>query len=153
MLHDLARLYSAQRLTEECERREMPIDAFERAHPIVLHARLGAEIARERFGIDDEAVLSAIRKHTVAAADMSRLDELVYLADGLEPGRNFAERAALERLAFRDLDAAMLGTLRASIEFLRARGAAVAPQTLAALTVYEAAAERLSAKRSIVCPT
>ena len=51
MLHDLARLYSAERLIEECERRGMPIDAFERAHPIVLHARLGAEIARERFGV------------------------------------------------------------------------------------------------------
>jgi len=153
MLHDLARLYSAQRLVEECDRREMPIDAFERAHPIVLHARLGAEIARERFGVDDEAVLSAIRKHTVAAARMSRLDELVYLADGLEPGRKFPERAALERLAFRDVDAAMLGTLRASIEFLQARGAAVAPQTFAALAVYEAAAERPAAKRSIVCPT
>lgn len=150
MLHDLARLYSAQRLLDECERREMPVDAFERAHPIVLHARLGAELARERFGIDDEAVLSPIRKHTVAAADMSRLDELVYLADGLEPGRNFPERAALERLAFRDVDAAMLETLRASIAFLESRGAGVAPQTFAAVAVYEA---RLSAERSTVCKT
>jgi predicted HD superfamily hydrolase involved in NAD metabolism len=155
MLHDLARLYPAQRLLDECERREMPIDAFERAHPIVLHARLGAEIARERFGIDDEAVLSPIRKHTTAAARMSRLDELVYLADGLEPGRNFPERAALERLAFEDVAAAMLGTLRASIAFLESRGAAVAPQTLAALAVYEAAGagRRLSEQRSTVCPT
>ena len=82
MLHDLARLYPAQRLLDECERREMPIDAFERAHPIVLHARLGAEIARERFGIDDEAVLSPIRKHTTAAARMSRS----ILADSLYAG-------------------------------------------------------------------
>jgi predicted HD superfamily hydrolase involved in NAD metabolism len=125
----------------------MPIDAFERAHPIVLHARLGAELAREHFGVDDEAILSAIRKHTVAAARMSRLDELLYLADGLEPGRTFRERAALERLAFRDVDAAMLETLRATIGLLQARGAAVAPQTYAALASYEAK------ERTTVCPT
>jgi predicted HD superfamily hydrolase involved in NAD metabolism len=164
MLHDFARLYSAERLIAECELREMPIDAFERAHPIVLHARLGAELVRERCGIDDEAVLSAIRKHTVAAPQMSRLDELVYLADGLEPGRTFAQRADLERLAFSDVDAAMLGTLHASIAFLEDRGAAVAPQTLAALAVYEkrrpasavSAAfvpRKVAEERSPVCPT
>jgi HD superfamily phosphohydrolase YqeK len=89
---------------------------------------------------------------------------LIYLADGLEPGRSFAQRAALERLAFNDVDAAMLGTLRASIAFLEDRGAAVAPQTLAALAVYEtrrpAAAgsatfvpREVAEERSPVCPT
>ncbi len=137
MLHDLARLYTAQRLIDECEARGMHIDAFERAHPIVLHARLGAEIARERFGIEDESILSAIALHTTAGPSMSRLDEVVYLADGLEPGRSFAEREELERLAFTDLDAAMAATLQASIDFLKRRGAAVAPQTIEALAVYE----------------
>jgi len=59
MLHDLARLYSAERLLAECDARGMTIDAFERRHPIVLHARLGARIAREDFGVDDPAVLLA----------------------------------------------------------------------------------------------
>jgi predicted HD superfamily hydrolase involved in NAD metabolism len=145
MLHDLARLYSAGRLTDESERRGLVIDAFARAHPIVLHAPLSAELARERFGVNDETVLSAICRHTLAAPQMSRLDEILYLADGLEPGRTFAERPALERLAFEDVDAAMLATLRASIDFLHGRSAAVAPQTLEALAVYE--------ERSSVCPT
>ena len=79
----------------------MPIEAFERANPIVLHARLGAELARDWFGVTDEAILSAIRKHTVAAATMSPLDEIVYLADGLEPGRDYAGRAEMLEAAFR----------------------------------------------------
>jgi predicted HD superfamily hydrolase involved in NAD metabolism len=144
MLHDLARLYSARRLLAECERREMTIDAFERAAPIVLHARLGAELAREQFGIDDPAILSAIRKHTLAAAEMSRLDEIVFLADGLEPGRDFPQRAALERLAFADPAHAMLETLRASIAYNERKGAVAAPATLAALHAYE---------RTTACPT
>lgn len=136
MLHDLARLYPAERLVRECAERGLPIDAFERANPIVLHARLGAEVARERYGVHDESVLSAIRKHTQADAVMSPLDAVVYLADGLEPGRDFAERAELEALAFRDLDAAMRAVLRSSIEYLRARDIPVSPHTLAATQRY-----------------
>jgi predicted HD superfamily hydrolase involved in NAD metabolism len=136
MLHDLARLYSAERLLRECAERGMAIDDFERANPIVLHARLGAELARERFGVEDASVLSAIRKHTVADAVMGPLDVVVYLADGLEPGREFAERAELAALAFRDLDAAMRGALASSIAYLRRWGLAVAPATLAAAQHY-----------------
>ncbi len=132
LLHDLARLYPADRLLRECAERGLEIDAFERAQPIVLHARLGAELARERFGVDDPDVLSAIRKHTLADAVMSPLDKVVYLADGLEPGRDFADRAALTALAFRDLDAATCAVVASSIVYVRERGLAVAPQTLAA---------------------
>ncbi|GAC1581678.1 MAG: hypothetical protein NVS3B7_16850 [Candidatus Elarobacter sp.] len=136
MLHDLARLYPSERLLHDCAERRMPIDAFETQNPIVLHARLSAELARERFGIDDTGILSAIRKHTVASAVMGPLDTVVYLADGLEPGRDFAERQALAALAFRDLDAAMRGVLASSIAYLQERGLAVAPQTLAAAHTF-----------------
>lgn len=132
MLHDLARLYSGERLLRESAERGIPIGAFERANPIVLHAPLGAELARERFGIADERVLSAIRKHTVADAVMSPLDAVVYLADGLEPGRDYPERAALAALAERDLQAALRAVLASTIDYLRQRGVPVAPQTLAA---------------------
>lgn len=136
MLHDLARLYSAQRLLDECELRGMEIDAFERENPIVLHARLGAAIAQESFGVHDPEVLSAIAKHTVGAATMSRLDCIVYLADGLEPGRRFAEREALWRLACTNLDAAMRATIGQSLQYLERQGIEAAPQTLAAAKAF-----------------
>jgi len=138
LLHDLARLYSADRLLRELAERGLAIDAFERANPVVLHARLGAELARERFGVDDEAVLSAIRKHTLAGAVMSPLDAIVYLADGLEPGRDFADRAELADLAARDLDGAMRAMLRSSIAYERRNGRAPAPATLDAARRYGA---------------
>ena len=133
MLHDLARLWSPQRLLAECETRGIPVDAFESANPTVLHARLGAELAAEQFGVNDEAVLSAIRKHTLASGSMSTLDVIVYLADALEPGRDFKERADLERLALRDLDAAMRATLQSTVAYNGAQGRRVAPATSAAL--------------------
>ncbi len=137
LLHDLARLHSADALVAECEARGLAIDGFERRNPIVLHARLGAELARERFGVDDEGVLDAIRRHTVGAPDMSRLDAIVYVADGLEPGRDFPEREAMERLAFADLDRGLEAVLRSSLRYLRTRGLEAAPQTLAALRRYD----------------
>ncbi|HEX3550815.1 MAG TPA: bis(5'-nucleosyl)-tetraphosphatase (symmetrical) YqeK [Candidatus Elarobacter sp.] len=136
LLHDLARLYSGERLLRECAERGMPVDDFERANPVVLHARLGAELARERFGVDDDAVLSAIRKHTLADAVMSPLDEIVYLADGLEPGRDFPDRAPLAETAFADLHAAMRGVLASTIAHELRQGRMLAPQTLAAARRY-----------------
>jgi len=120
---------------------------------------LSAELARERFGVADERVLSAIRTHTVPAAQMSPLDEILYLADGLEAGRAYPGRAELEALAFRDLAAAMLGVIRSSVADLQARSVPVAPQTFAALAVYERNAARTSElpfpapERSRACPT
>ena len=146
LLHDLARLYPGKRLLRECAQRGLPIDDFERASPIVLHARLGAELAREEFGVTDEAILSAIRKHTLAAATMSRLDEILYLADGLEPGRDFLGRAAILALAFDDLTAAMAAQLTESLAYYRERNYSPAPQTLAALEHY--APHSLREKRS-----
>ncbi len=136
LLHDVARLYAPERLLAECAARGLATDAFERAHPIVLHARLGAEIARE-FGERDEAVLQAIARHTVAADEMTAFDAVVYLADALEPGRDYPAREALAALAFDDLDLAMHDVIHSSVDHLMLRGEAVAPETAVALTCYQ----------------
>ena len=138
MLHDLARLYSASELLKECERREMPIDDFERRNPIVLHAPLGAELAREQFGVDDPQVLSAIAKHTLGAPEMSTLDCVIYLADALEPGREYENRPAIWDLAKRDLRAAMSATIEDSMEYLHGLGREPAPRTLAMRRAFSA---------------
>jgi ribosome silencing factor RsfS/YbeB/iojap len=146
LFHDLARLYSAQQLLDACTARAMTIDEFERANPIVLHARLGAELAREFYGVQDEAILSAIRKHTVAAPAMSRLDAIIYLADGLEPGRSFTQRAAYAELALRDLGAALRAVLESTIVYLRGRGLEIAPQTRAAAEAFGLPAASVSGR-------
>ncbi len=138
MLHDLARLYSNERLLAECEQRGMTISDFERAHPIVLHAPLSAELARSEFGVTDPEVLSAIAKHTLAAGEMSVLDCVLYLADGLEPGRDYPERAPLAEMAGRDLPGAMRATIESSLRYLSSKHLPLAPQTAAAMRVFGA---------------
>jgi len=136
LLHDLARLYAPARLIAECEARGMTIESFERAHPTLLHARLGAAIARERFGVEDPEVLSAIAKHTTGAGEMSPLDCVVYLADSLEPGRKFAERENLLQLALRDLDAAMREVLLLTLRHHARKRGSNAPPALAAARAF-----------------
>jgi predicted HD superfamily hydrolase involved in NAD metabolism len=136
MLHDLARLYSPERLIAECTLRDMRIDEFERANPMVLHARLGAAIARESFAVSDPEVLSAIEKHTTGAGEMSPLDCAVYLADSLEPERRFAERAALWQLAMCDLVSATREVLLLGIRHFARKGQSIAPQTAAAARTF-----------------
>ena len=136
MLHDLARLYSPDRLLAECERLGVPVSAFERAHPVVLHAPLSAELARREFGVSDPSVLSAISKHTLAAGEMSALDCVLYLADGLEPGRDYPERDAMAALARTHLREAMRATIEASLRYLSSKGLPPAPQTLAAMKTF-----------------
>ena len=137
MLHDLARLYPAARLLEECAERSIEIDQFARRHPTVLHAPLSACLAQEMFGVNDAEVLSAIRKHTLADGEMSGLDCILYLADSLEPGRAFAGREDLARLAGEDLTAAMRATIASSLRYLTGRQLPVAPQTAAAIRTLE----------------
>ena len=133
MLHDLARLYSGERLLAECRARAMPIAEYEAANPILLHARLGAHFARERYGITDASILSAIAKHTTADKQMSRLDIIIYLADALEPGRSYEGRDRLEALAFFDLEGAYREVLVGSVDYCRRIQVTVAPPTLEAI--------------------
>ncbi len=116
MLHDLARLYSPERLLAESSARGFAIGEAELEHPMMLHARLGAALASEHFGVDDGEVLSAIEKHTTGAPVMSPLDCVVYLADSLEPNRRFAERSELWELALHDLAGATRETMRLAAE-------------------------------------
>ncbi len=146
MLHDLARLYPANRLLQESEQYGLSIDAYAREHPIVLHAPLSARLAREQFGVTDPEVLSAIAKHTLADAQMSPLDCILYLADSLEPGRNFAQRAELADLATRDLRAAMSATIASSLRYVTQRQLPIAPQTAAAMKTFGLEADALEVR-------
>lgn len=115
----------------------MEINAFEAQNPIVLHAPLGAKIASELLDVNDTDVLSAIEKHTLASAEMSPLDCIIYLSDALEPGRRFDDRAALWSLSLQDLHAAMRGTIASSIRHHLRQGSTVAPQTVAAAHAFD----------------
>lgn len=109
LLHDCAKELPISRqtlLAKRADARELPENAL-------LHAPAGVKYAGERYGIKDESILSAIRCHTTGREEMTALDKIIYLADKLEPARDYDDLAELRALALVDLDAAAIACLQA----------------------------------------
>lgn len=102
LLHDYARDEGPQRLVAEADELGVPTLPIEREHPYLLHARVGAaQVRRDLPGVG-EAVLSAIAVHTVGGVPMSDLDRVVYLADMIEPARDYPGVDAVRTACARD---------------------------------------------------
>jgi predicted HD superfamily hydrolase involved in NAD metabolism len=129
IVHDVARLWKDDDLLAYAAEHGIPVTAEAKASPVLLHAPVGADIARREFGIADPETLSAIEHHTIAVPGMSELDKIVYLADTVEPSRKFPARAALEAAAFRSLDEGMLASIKMSMDYLATRKIEVAKET------------------------
>ncbi len=99
-------------------------------HHELWHAPVGAMLARDEFGIDDEDILNAIRFHTTGRAAMSVLEKLIYIADMTEPGRNFPGVEALREKAQENLDTAMEACIYQSVQFLVNKRVPVFPDSI-----------------------
>ena len=119
LLHDCAKCIPNKKKLELCEKYMIELTDFEWTHPYLIHAKLGAYLAREKYGVRDAEILSAIRYHTTGRPDMSRLEKIIYIADYIEPMRNRAKNLPLIRkLAFQDLDLCMYQILKDTLEYL-----------------------------------
>ena len=113
-----------------CSEHNIPVSDFELGHPFLLHARLGAYIAHEKYGIDNQEILSAINYHTTGRCDMSLLEKIIYIADYMEPGRKQAPNlSAIRKAAFEDLDKALLMILEDTLSYLHSTGSVVDTMT------------------------
>jgi predicted HD superfamily hydrolase involved in NAD metabolism len=87
LMHDLAKYFKPQRLLEMAQAEGLELDPVDLVNPHLLHADVGAIVARDEFQVTDSAVLRAIADHTLGRPEMSALSCVVFLADSLEPGR------------------------------------------------------------------
>ena len=106
ILHDCTKYLSLEEHLEVCGRYGVALDPLERATDKLLHAKSGAALARHVFGQEPE-VCQAICFHTTARAGMSLEEKILYVADYMEPNRDFPEVEKLRRLAYTDLDKAV----------------------------------------------
>ena len=138
LLHDCAKYLSDKEYLSLCHEREIPVSAAEAANPSLLHAKAGAVLAAEKYGVTDPEILEAIRNHTTGKPAMSMLDKIIYIADYIEPGRNQAPNLAIVRqLAFEDLDRALIKILSDTLSYLEESGAEIDPMTRETYLYYE----------------
>ena len=143
ILHDITKRLSYEEQLNLCKKYDIICDNAELEAPKLLHARTGAALAKDLFGIPD-MIYEAIRWHTTGKPDMTLLEKIIYLADYIEPTRDFPGVEALRELAYEDLDACMLLGLKMSVDEIRSHGQEPYIDTLNALQWYE---ERLSERR------
>jgi len=121
ILHDITKKLELNDQLILCEKYGIINDNVEKENVKLLHAKTGAELARERFNISDE-VYNAIRWHTTGKPDMTLLEKIIYIADYIEPNRDFEGVDKLRELAYEDLDKAMELGLSMSLEDIRSYG-------------------------------
>lgn len=131
LLHDCTKKLTMPEQLALCAQYGIELDDLERQALKLLHARTGAEIARDVFGVDEE-IYNAIRWHTTGHAGMTLLEKIIYLADYIEPNREFAGVDKLRRLCYDNLDAGLLLGLSMTVEEMNAMGNPVHRATLEA---------------------
>lgn len=126
LLHDCAKCIPGNEQISLCKKNFIVIREVERENPSLLHAKLGAFLARTKYGIEDTAVLHAIEVHTTGSPGMNLLDKILFIADYIEPNREKAENLREVRaLAFRDIDQAVVQILHDTIHYLNYKKGAI----------------------------
>ena len=137
LLHDCAKCIPNEKKLKMCEKYNIPITRVENNAPFLLHSKLGAYLAKEKYGVQDEEILQAIVWHTTGKPDMTLLEEIVFLADYIEPMRWKAENLEeIRRTAFVDLDLAVYMTLRDTLHYLETGPGEVDEMTRSACQYY-----------------
>lgn len=138
LLHDCAKCIPNTKKLKLCEKKKIPVTDLESRNPYLLHTKLGAYLARKKYGVDNEDVLSAILYHTTGRPEMTVLEKIVYIADYIEPLRDKAPHLErVRRLAFQDLDECMYEILKDTLEYLEKNRGDVDQITVEAYKYYE----------------
>ena len=121
LLHDCTKKLDMPAQLALCEQYGIELDELEQKALKLLHSKTGAAIARDVFGVDDD-IYSAIWYHTTGHAHMTKLEKIIYLADYIEPSRDFPGVDTLRKVCYEDLDKGLLLGLEMTIEEMTAMG-------------------------------
>lgn len=116
ILHDIRKETAPELIKKEAAKSGLCPDPVELRTPALWHAVAGAAYVRDVLGVENPDIIGAIRFHTIARADMTRLEKVVYLGDLVSKDRQYDDVEKFRRLAFEDLDNAMFEAVRWSIE-------------------------------------
>ncbi len=135
ILHDYAKFWSDEQLISWIKKYKLPSDLLQ-YNKELWHGPVGAEVARQKWKILDEEICNAICYHTTGRPAMSLIEKVIFLADYIEPARNFPGLDEVRHLAEKNLDQAILQSLDNTLTFLISRGQKVYPLTLLTRNYY-----------------
>lgn len=122
LAHDIAKNMTIYELKDIIDKNNINLSYDEEKTLELWHSIVSPILGREIFGIEDEEILSAMRWHTTGKENMSKLDKVIYMADMIEPGRNFPGVDLIRRESFADLDKGLIQGLTHTIKYLLDKG-------------------------------
>lgn len=123
--HDLAREWPQDRLLAHARDRKLDVPAAWLEAPILLHGPVAADVARVEYGVEDADVLNAVYYHTTGRPGMGELEMVLFVADAIEPSRDYPGVDDIRLLAEKDLKAAALASLESTLRYALDRGFAI----------------------------
>ena len=132
LLHDCAKDFKKQQVLQLCLNFDIVLNDIYQKEIGLIHGPLGARVATQTFGINDAEILDAIYFHTFGKANMPLITKIVYLADLIEPSRDYPGVQALRNRACEDLDRAILAALDMTIKYVLVRNKPIHPKTIEA---------------------
>ncbi len=135
ILHDITKKFKPEEQLQICEKYGIINDHDELENPQILHAKTGAALARALFGVSD-AIAEAIRWHCTGKPDMTLLEKIIWLADYIEPNRDFPGVEKIRKLAYEDIDTALGTALGMCLAHIRESGAEPYSDTVEAYRWY-----------------
>ncbi|WP_315073403.1 bis(5'-nucleosyl)-tetraphosphatase (symmetrical) YqeK [uncultured Clostridium sp.] len=136
LAHDVAKNLSKDKIKEMMQENNIVLSDVEENNPNLWHSIVGPIEAKNKLGIEDEEILDAIRWHTTGKINMSILTKIIYIADMIEPGRDFEGIESLRKITFRNLDEGVYYGLNSSIEILLARNLLIDENTIRARNYF-----------------
>ena len=136
LMHDVCKELPAEDQEELVRASSFAVSKEELVTKPVWHGIAGAYFLQVRMGVTDPDVLNAVRYHTVGRAGMTRLEEIVYLADLISEDRTYDGVEQMRQLCLTSINAAMLEGIRFSIETTLKKGGYLPPVTVEAYNQY-----------------
>lgn len=138
LLHDCAKNVPNEKKLELCKKHHIEVTDIERENPFLLHAKVGAWIARKKYDVKDEEILHAIKVHTTGEPAMNTLDMILFIADYIEPRRDKAANLAeIREMAFQSLEKTVEKILYDTLHYLNEKSGRIDPMTEVTYEYYK----------------
>lgn len=132
ILHDCGKIPDRTKLLKRVDDFDIILDTSMEYNHEIIHGPLGAKIAEREYGIEDKEILDSIFYHTIGRENMTILDKVIYIADYIEPKRNFNGVEEIREMAFKDLDKSIKMAMDNTIVFLIDNNKLIHPNTIKA---------------------
>ena len=123
ILHDIAKEMSSEEKLKYVKENNIIINEVERINTPILHGKIGADIAKKKYGINEQ-VQRAIEYHTTTNPNMDLISKIVYVSDKIELNRKSEDYdIKYEReLALKDIDKTIIYIIDSNIKSLLNKG-------------------------------